>query len=213
MTRAVLFDLDNTLVDRDSAWASTLDERAPDLDALLRARILAEDDHGRRPRAAYVAWLEEHAPEVLPGEREGSKWRPIARRIAEKTAPFADVPRALARLAGSARLGVVTNGDSAVQRKKIANSALAPLFDVVVVSEEIGAAKPSPRPFLRALSALEVGPEDAVFVGDDPIADIAGAANVGLTTIWRGRARCWPRHIPRPDHVIAGLDELEALLR
>jgi putative hydrolase of the HAD superfamily len=60
---------------------------------------------------------------------------------------------------------------------------LAPLLDVMVFSEEAGAAKPEPEIFLRALDALGVEPQAAMFVGDRLETDVQGAANLGMTTV------------------------------
>ena len=60
---------------------------------------------------------------------------------------------------------------------------LAPLLDVLVFSEEAGAAKPEPEIFLRALDELGVEPQAAMFVGDRLETDVQGAANVGMTTV------------------------------
>ncbi len=57
------------------------------------------------------------------------------------------------------------------------------LFDVLVLSDEVGAVKPQPEIFLRALDQLEVEPPAAMFVGDRLEEDVQGAANVGMTTV------------------------------
>ena len=60
---------------------------------------------------------------------------------------------------------------------------LAPLLDVMVFSEEVGAAKPQPEIFVHALEQLGVEPLAAMFVGDRLETDVQGAANVGMTTV------------------------------
>jgi putative hydrolase of the HAD superfamily len=83
------------------------------------------------------------------------------------------------------RVGVLTNGEPAVQAAKIAALGVAPLVDAVVFACEHGdgSGKPAPEGFEEVLARLETPPARAVFVGNDPIADVAGAAAAGLHTI------------------------------
>lgn len=207
----MLFDLDNTLVDRDRAWAEVLDTSAPDLDPALRQRVLHEDVHGRRPRAEYVRWLEDNAPEVLAKAPQSHPWAHIADAIAARVRAYDRVPQTLDSLQGKFRMGLVSDGSSAVQHKKLRTAQLTSYFEVIVVSEEVGASKPSARPFEHALAQLGVGPEQAVFVGDHPERDVQGAARLGMTAVWRRHGR-WPADLPRPRLAIDGVHQLEALL-
>jgi putative hydrolase of the HAD superfamily len=81
------------------------------------------------------------------------------------------------------RLGLVSNfcGNLGVCLDEL---ALTPMFDAIVDSAVIGAAKPDPRPFQHALSALETRPDEAWMVGDNPDADIRGAQRLGIRTVW-----------------------------
>ncbi len=83
------------------------------------------------------------------------------------------------------RLGVLTNGLPGTQRGKIAALGLRDAVDVIVYAQECAPnGKPALECFETVLERLEVGPSDAVFVGDHPEKDIAGAAAAGLRTIW-----------------------------
>lgn len=199
-----MFDLDNTLVDRDGAWAAVLRARRPGLDAATFARAMAADDHGRRPRAEYQRWLEENLPGVLgPNET----WAELATEIVARVEPFEDAPPALERLQADFRLGLVSDGTSAVQRGKLSRTGLERFFEVIVISEEAGATKPDPRPFWLALEGLGVPPEKAWFVGDHPVKDVAGARALGMHAVWR-RHGAWPDDLPAPDLVVDSLEEL-----
>jgi putative hydrolase of the HAD superfamily len=68
-------------------------------------------------------------------------------------------------------------------RADAAAFGLAPLLDVLVFSEEVGAAKPEPEIFRHALDQLGVEPVNAMFVGDRLETDVQGAANLGMTTV------------------------------
>lgn len=92
----------------------------------------------------------------------------------------------LAALRPGWRVGVVTNGRADIQARKVAALGLAPLVDTVVLAANhgTGAGKPEAAPFLAACLALGVAPARTVFVGDDLRCDIAGASAVGMETIW-----------------------------
>lgn len=83
------------------------------------------------------------------------------------------------------RLGVVTDGMASVQRRKIAALGLEKLFDVIVCTDELGGdcQKPSIIPYRVALDLLQIAPLDAVYIGDNPAKDFAGAASIGMLTI------------------------------
>jgi putative hydrolase of the HAD superfamily len=83
------------------------------------------------------------------------------------------------------RLGIVTDGHAAVQRRKIEALGLASLVDAIVVADDLGREhwKPHPMPFWRCCESLHTTPGEAVFVGDHPHRDIQGARRAGLTAI------------------------------
>ena len=83
------------------------------------------------------------------------------------------------------RLGIVTNGLAEVQHPRLARSPIGPLFDTVVVSEEVGIAKPDARIFEHALRLLQHDDRGTVLmVGDSLESDIQGGLNAGLRTCW-----------------------------
>jgi HAD superfamily hydrolase (TIGR01509 family) len=84
------------------------------------------------------------------------------------------------------KTGLVANAwpePSRVLRADVDASGLAPFLDVLVFSDEVGARKPDPKPFLAALDALRVDPTAAMYVGDSLDTDVQGAAHVGMTTV------------------------------
>jgi putative hydrolase of the HAD superfamily len=134
--------------------------------------------------------------------------------------------RILEALRADYRLAVLTNGVPVIQRGKVSELGLEPLVDSVVYACEHGTreGKPDPATFHHVLADLGVAPPRAVFVGDDPWCDIAGARQAGLRTIRlrRGIHRCAPVApasdadvvVPRlgfvPDAVALLLDRPEA---
>ena len=89
--------------------------------------------------------------------------------------------------AAGIKTAIVTNVDPdrmQFQRHKIDALDLTPLFDAIVMSGEVGVHKPDRRVFDRATQLLGVSNEDCVFVGDNPNADIVGALNAGMEAVW-----------------------------
>lgn len=100
---------------------------------------------------------------------------------------FADVAGALNRLAESHSMALVTNGAACLQREKLAASGLGEHFEAVVVSADVGVAKPDPSVFEHALSELGADSDHAVMIGDSISKDIDGALAAGLGAVWINR--------------------------
>ena len=79
---------------------------------------------------------------------------------------------------------MITNGISAVQRSRFARSRLTPFFREIVVSEEIGAAKPAPRFIETALARVNADPARALILGDSLTSDIAAANASHVAGCW-----------------------------
>lgn len=106
------------------------------------------------------------------------------RLICQEIAPFADTFEVLQALRAHYKTGIITNGFRGLQRAKIARFRLDEYVDVTVVSEEVGNHKPDAAIFYQVLARLgHIPPERALFVGDTPESDIAGAQNAGLIPI------------------------------
>jgi HAD superfamily hydrolase (TIGR01549 family) len=96
-----------------------------------------------------------------------------------------DVPRMVRALAARFRLGIVSNYPfGPVVTGSLERLGLADCFEAVIVSGEVGWAKPHPQIFALALAAMRADPARTVFVGDNPVADMAGARAAGLWTAW-----------------------------
>ncbi len=84
------------------------------------------------------------------------------------------------------------------------------MFDTILISDAEGVSKPDRQIFHRALERLNTNPARAVFVGDHPEVDVAGARAAGMQAVWR-RDRGVPRKI-EADAVIEELGDLLTLL-
>ena len=82
------------------------------------------------------------------------------------------------------KLGLVSNGKSPFQERNFNALGVNHLFSIVVVSEAVGFRKPEPEIFKLACNALDTSPENVIFVGDNPTADIAGANSLGMYSVY-----------------------------
>jgi putative hydrolase of the HAD superfamily len=111
------------------------------------------------------------------------------------------------RLRARYQLGLLTNGPSDIQRLKLQGSGLAPQFESLAISGEMGVGKPEPAAFAEILRRLDTEPSHAVMVGDSWARDIEGALAAGLPSVWIASGR--PVPAPQEDvTVIASIEEL-----
>jgi len=82
------------------------------------------------------------------------------------------------------KLHIITNGFEEVQHKKLKNSGIDHYFSTVTTSEEVGVKKPNPKVFLTALNKANSLHAQSVMIGDSLEADILGANNIGMQTIF-----------------------------
>lgn len=128
---------------------------------------------------------------------------------------FDDTIDALRRLKGAGvKLALVSNREfgMAVFAADLAELGVYHLLDAAIISADVGYQKPHPALFRQALGALRVSREDAAMVGNEPLADVQGARDAGLSAVWfRREGVANPPHV-RPDFVIGSLSELPDLV-
>jgi len=199
---AILFDLDETLVDRCGGlqrFAHRLwQARKPALDEQAFVSLFIEiDEKGHTPRPEFFARfcaqaLPDEVPEDLSAYFYSTAWH--------ESSLFPDAEMCLRTLRERGyRIGIVSNGTTSTQNTKIKCSVLPELADSIVISETVGYEKPDPRIFQHALTELGAQAENTWFVGDNPRADVLGAMALGMKPIWIERHLPWPDDVPRPD--------------
>ena len=110
-------------------------------------------------------------------------------------------------------LGVITNGPMEAQWRKINKFRLSRIMEVILVSGQIGIAKPDPRIFQVMLEGLRVTAPEAVMIGNSLEHDHQGALNVGIPFIWANHQRKpLPEGWPKPDAEVHSFDELRKIL-
>jgi putative hydrolase of the HAD superfamily len=211
--RAILFDLDGTLFDREATVLELVQDQYRRFGSELAhvpaetymRRVLELDAHGYADRADVYgeAAKEFGLSGALANRLIDDFWEnyyALGRCFPEVLGVLGNL-----RLLGI-RLGIITNGRVSVQERKIRQLGLTELFEAVLISEREGVGKPDARIFEHALQRLDVTADQAWYVGDHPDTDIRGAFDAGLTPVWR-YTTYWPRP-GVPAREIRGIDEL-----
>ena len=216
MIRAVVFDLDHTLFDRHA----TLRAIVPALRARFSvppsftdkeigdAWTYADDSY------VYDGWqyifgcLQEKG--ILPQDAQYADYRTfIYEQFAKTAVRFDDTLPMLETLRDRGyKIALITNGNHALQYKKLELTGMAYIFDEIIVSGDVGVDKPEKEIFLMMCEKLGFAPEETVYVGDNPIADIDGAAGAGMKTV---RILSTNRHIfgrRTPDETVETVREI-----
>ncbi|MGL4726523.1 MAG: pyrimidine 5'-nucleotidase [Scandinavium sp.] len=133
--------------------------------------------------------------------------------MAEICAPLPGAVSLLNALQGKVKMGIITNGFTSLQQIRLERTGLREHFDLLIISEEVGVAKPDSRIFDYALE--QAGHPDrsrVLMVGDTAASDILGGMNAGLSTCWlNAHQQVLPEHI-NPTWTVTSLGELEQLL-
>jgi putative hydrolase of the HAD superfamily len=213
--RLILFDLDDTLCDHARSFRLRV-ERAVMAVPPGYVRLPVETIVEFALRQPSHTWEGVQAALDHAGVREQAL---LERALAAYTSDryyglelFPDSVPAVRALQQRVLTGLVTNGPSGIQRAKLERLGIAQLFPIVVVSEEVGVAKPDATIFHMALARAGVRPEEALFIGDHPVNDVAGAARAGLVSVWCNRSgREWNGE-PPPAVTVRSLWELYRLV-
>ncbi len=204
---AVLFDLDDTLIDYSGRVAACWDAACTRVvDAGVDPQVVAAAVH--EVRAWFWADPARHARErvdmlgawtkitAIALARVGAPSAVLARAVATDfatrrmlaTTLFDDALPCLRRLrARGVALGLVTNGDVRLQREKLARHGLDDRFDAVVIDGEFGVGKPDPAVYRHVIARLGVEAACATMVGDNVEWDVLGAERAGVTGVWLDR--------------------------
>jgi 2-haloacid dehalogenase len=195
--RWILFDADNTLFDYDRAVEVALGGTFADLGLAFQseyaglyrrfnAEVWAEFEQGlttsARLRVDRFERLFRAAGIAVDAQAFSKAYLP---NLAKGSQLIAGAEELIKALWGPYRLGLVTNGLTDVQRPRLQSSTIADCFEVVVISDEIGAQKPDGRFFEIAFERMGQPPRSEVLlVGDGLSSDIQGGNRFGLDTCW-----------------------------
>jgi len=191
MIKAVIFDLDNTLVDfmrmKRLAVSAAIDSMIDAGLQLSPAEAQERIDHIYKERGIeFQSVFDQLLYDVFQKvDYKILSAGVIAYRRAREAAlvPYPHVNMTLvALIKRGIKLAVVSDAPSREAWLRLCYLNFHHLFDHVVTFEDTGERKPSPGPFRRALDLLQVAPHEALMVGDWAERDVVGAANLGMTT-------------------------------
>ncbi|MGP4071075.1 HAD family hydrolase [Piscibacillus sp. B03] len=217
MIKAVLFDLDGTLLNRDQSVKSFIQDQY-DLyhqwlghiskDTYIN-RFIELDERG------YV-W-KDRVYQVLVNEFNITNltWEDLLEdyitQFQRHCIPFEDLTTMLDELVNTNHLlGIITNGKEQFQLNNIKALGIERYFNTILISEREGIKKPNPEIFYKALNELNVKPHDSMYVGDHPEKDIQAARHIGMLSCWK-QSDEWIG--VDADYVINQLNELPPILK
>lgn len=219
-TTALLFDLDDTLHDREKAfhrWATSFAQThfpSAKSSSLQEAvdLLVSLDAHGYAPRERLFGEFQRSYPSLHTSVET------LVEMFYQQFPQHVELDAQLCELLSTFQsahipFGIVTNGSSR-QQQRIEALGLDRLTSCIFISELFGAEKPAASIFLAAASCLQVQAEQVLFIGDNPVTDILGAHQVGMRTVWLRRFIEWPSTLPHncADTTMNSLEELIAFL-
>lgn len=228
IVRAVVFDLDNTLIDFLGMKRQASEAAARAMVGMGADFVFTATEAGDILFGEYMQDIEgdlvferflkkHHQQRISLNQHQIDKITAAAVNAYLKAkmlqlSPYPGVPQTLMKLVRRGiRMGVVTDAPRFKAYQRLVESGLVHYFDFVVTHTDHGEMKPDPRPFREALNILDLPPHEVLMVGDWPERDIMGAAAVGMKTAWAK----WGRPtapVPACDHVLAHMAELQELL-
>lgn len=213
MTDAIYFDLDGTLFDDrqyvrgglQHAGEVLADQTGVDLTDELLGTYFEQDITG----STFDTVLETHgmSADLVPMLINAYHDTPVA------LSPFPEAEPTLEPLVDEYRLGLITGGTNG--REKLDRLGLAEYFDTVFVGPECGRSKRQPEIFEAALDALDVAPDEAMYIGDRPSLDFPQPNRLGMITVrvTTGRyAEADAEGDAQPDYTVDNLAELTSIL-
>lgn len=213
MIKAILFDLDGTLLNRDASLLQFARDQYDRLQARLAGiskeeyvtNLIELDCRG------YV-WKDEVYRRLVSTFGFQIGWEELLTDYKENfhrhCIPFRHMDEMFEGLKDY-KLGMITNGLQDVQFSNIQALGLDTIMDAILISEAEGVAKPDPEIFRRAAGRLSVSPSECVFVGDHPEKDIQAARNAGMLAVWK---RDPLYEAPEANYIVEDLADLVSIL-
>ena len=215
-------DNDGTLMDFKAAEANALGSvlhmlriESPDAEAVyseINERCWQDFEKGiitqEELRLRRFRELLEHFN--LPSDPEATAWAAEAyvEALAHQSILLPGALDAVRRIAEKLPVFILTNGISYVQHGRIDSSPLSPYLSGLLISTEIGAPKPAPDMYLKALEMAGAEPHEALMIGDSLTSDIQGAVNAGVPACWYN-----PKHKAKPKDLLIDyeIDRMEQM--
>ncbi len=214
--KALFFDLDNTLLDRDESVKSFIDDQYERLRSHV-GHILKEEYTTRfleLDQFGYV-WKDKVYKQLVEEYRiQGITWEELLQdylsSFRNHCLSFNHLHAVLIELTNKGyKLGMISNGFSDFQRGNIRALKIEKYFHSIIISEDLGIKKPDLTIFLKGLEEVGVAAEESFFVGDHPVNDIEAPKKLGFKTIWKKNKHF---HDVKSDYIIEDLSEIIHIL-
>jgi len=211
---AILFDLDNTLIDFLRMKVKAIGAAA---EALKKEGIETSTKeltdfyfkNGIESNTAFTNFLKtkgKYTKRTLAAAVEA-----YLKEKENFLEPYPEVIPTLTELKKRYRLGIVTDAPEQKALYRLSKMGITGFFELIVTFEDSGARKPSPLPFAKAIELLKLPPSEILFVGDSPSRDIKGAREVGMRTAL-ALYGCTERVLYKPDYELQSIKDLRIIL-
>jgi len=210
--KALLFDLNGTLIDREKSRLAALKEILEEFSGRWEGGDWGPEETVRRFAAARRGnpGAEGRPVRALRAALRGAPlgggetfarmlWERAKAQAPRRAAAYSDAKDTLRKLAGSYRLAIVSNGSRDRLAQALKASGLDELFpaELRFVSDRRTGRKPAPGLFREALRKLDVKPSEAVMIGDSWRSDVRGAGRLGIDAVWLRRKASPPKRLGR----------------
>ena len=223
MIKAVIFDFDHTLYDRDASYTKMFAPFKADMaeyinDELTDEELLRRMKQADKDGAYPLGWPDVYKEKVANGVFKKAPTYEEYRRVIRTHQPrtivlWKDTLSTLTALREQGYLiGMLTNGSEKSQNDKLVNTPLAPYFDKIIICGTLPESKPYASAYHTICSEMGVAPAEAMYVGDHPTNDVEGSKKAGLTAVWIPYVKPFPTNCTQPDHAIETLSDLLPLL-
>lgn len=216
MIKAVIFDLDGTLLNRDDS-----------------IRLFAQGQYDRLKTSLAHIPKEKYLSRLIELDNRGYVWKDkvyqqlinefkitditweemlldYLKDFKNHCIPFPNLVSMLEELkTNNLTLGMITNGKGQFQMDNITALGIKKYFKSILISEWEGIKKPDPPIFWRALEQLNVSPNECIFVGDHLVNDVKAAQNVGMKGVWK-RDFQWKN--VKADFIVDDLAEIPLII-
>ncbi|HEY4690190.1 MAG TPA: HAD family hydrolase [Anaerolineae bacterium] len=239
--KGILFDLGSTLLEFQGEWNEVMRRGAQEQVDFFLSHGLTLDREAflKRHRELIMMliekgaqdWIEYSSDKALKMALEEFGYADLSQSLVDESLrtlyahsetlwrPFPDTYATLDALrAREYRLAIISNArDAGNVHRLIDNNRLRPWFDPILISAEAGVRKPNPRIFKAVLEHWGMRPDEAIMIGDMLGADVLGAKNVGMRSVWatmQADRSANEAHLDTivPDATITSLSELLPLL-
>ncbi|RWZ58588.1 HAD family hydrolase [Halobacillus fulvus] len=217
MIKAIIFDLDGTLLDRDTSVKVFVSRQYDRLNQRLQhipkekyiERFIQLDDHGYVWKdRVYRQLIHEFTIDRLTADE---LLHDYLIHFKDSCVPFPGLIEVLEELKRRHfQIGMITNGKGQFQLDNIKALGIDSYIEAILISDWEGIKKPDPLIFKRATKRLKVSPEECVFIGDHPEKDVEAAKKSGMRSVWKRNSH-WDG--VDADAVIFDLGELPDIIQ